>query len=128
MALVSHPNLALIFGAESWYGRPILVCELLAGGTLADRHARGRLPVDQVIGLGIALADVLAAIHDAGVLHRDLKPSNIGFTEHGAPKLLDFGLARMLDSAFPRFATTSYTPSASFRSRLSPSISRMLKK
>lgn len=99
MALVTHPNLALIFGAESWYGRPILVCEYLPGGTLAERIVDGPLGTDAVVDLGIALAEVLGAIHTAGVLHRDVKPTNIGFTEDGRPKLLDFGLARILDGA-----------------------------
>jgi eukaryotic-like serine/threonine-protein kinase len=96
MASVSHPNLALIFGAETWQGRPMLVFEYLAGGTLADRLADGALTAPEVVDLGIALSGVLVAIHKASVLHRDIKPSNIGFTADGTPKLLDFGLARIL--------------------------------
>jgi eukaryotic-like serine/threonine-protein kinase len=96
MASVSHPNLALIFGAETWQGRPMLVFEYLAGGTLADRLADGPLTPAEVVDLGIALSAVLVAIHRASVLHRDIKPSNIGFTADGIPKLLDFGLARIL--------------------------------
>jgi len=96
MAAVSHPNLALIFGAETWRGRPMLVFEYLAGGTLTDRLEDGPMPSDKVVDLGIALSAVLIAIHRAGVLHRDIKPSNIGFTAEGTPKLLDFGLARVL--------------------------------
>lgn len=99
MASVSHPNLALIFGGESWRGVPMLVFEYLPGGTLADRLRTGPLPCEEVISLGVALADAVRAIHKAGILHRDIKPSNIGFTEDGAPKLLDFGLARILGGA-----------------------------
>jgi hypothetical protein len=96
MASVSHPNLALIFGAETWQGRPMLVFEYLAGGTLAEKLADGPLSTAEVVDLGIALSAVLVAIHRASVLHRDIKPSNIGFTAEGTPKLLDFGLARIL--------------------------------
>jgi hypothetical protein len=98
MASFSHPNLALIFGAEVWQGQPLLVIEYLPGGTLADRLRRGPLGVRKAISLGIAMASVLEAIHQAGVLHRDIKPSNIGFTADGTPKLLDFGLARLMSS------------------------------
>ena len=96
MALVSHENLALIFGAESWRGRPLLVVEYLAGGTLADRLTRGPLSAVDVLHLGLILTQVLESLHGAGLLHRDLKPSNIGFTNTGTVKLLDFGLAQLL--------------------------------
>jgi hypothetical protein len=96
VASVSHPNLALIFGAEVWRGQPMLIFEYLSGGTLADRLVHGPLSIVEVIELGIAMASVLDAIHSAGVLHRDIKPSNIGFASNGTPKLLDFGLARIM--------------------------------
>lgn len=96
MALVSHPNLALIFGVETWHGRPMLVCEYLPGGTLATRIKSGPVGIADALDLGIDLASALDAIHRAGVLHLDVKPSNIGFGLDGTPKLLDFGIARML--------------------------------
>ena len=96
MATVAHRNLAMIFGAETWQGRPMLVCEYLAGGTLTDRLARGPLSIRLTIDIGLALSSVLAAIHRGGVLHRDIKPSNIGFSSDATPKLLDFGIARIL--------------------------------
>lgn len=95
MAAVSHPNLAVIFGVESWRGAPLLLAEYLEGGTLADRLASGPLHWADAITLGIVLADVLDKVHASGVLHRDIKPSNVGFTREGAPKLLDFGIAVM---------------------------------
>lgn len=97
MVAVSHPNLALIFGAETWHGTPALVCEYLEGGTLSDRLQHGPLPASQVVQLGLAMSDVLDRIHAAGILHRDIKPSNIGYAGDGTPKLLDFGLARIME-------------------------------
>src|SRR6185436_6813748 len=96
MAAVSHPNLASIFGAESWRGTPMLIFEFLEGGTLTDRLAQGRLSVEEALDLGIALVNGVACLHDAGILHRDIKPSNIGFTADRIPKLMDFGLARIV--------------------------------
>ncbi len=93
MADMTHPSVAQIYGIESWRGRPFLVVEYLAGGTLADRLRRGLVPGPEAVSMTIVLADALAAIHDAGYLHGDIKPSNIGFTSEGSPKLLDFGLA-----------------------------------
>jgi GAF domain-containing protein len=97
MAAVRHPNLAMIYGTEEWHDTPLLVVEYLEGGTLLDWLARGPVPVEQTLDLGIMLADVLDRVHGSGVLHRDIKPSNIGYTADGVPKLLDFGLAAMLD-------------------------------
>ena len=99
MALVSHPNLAVIHGIEEWRGRPVLVCEYLAGGTLADRLHHGTMAVDDAIDLALVLLQALATLHEARLLHRDIKPSNIGFAHDGTPKLLDFGLAHRLDGA-----------------------------
>ena len=112
MAMVQHPNLALIFGAESWHGRPVLIVELLAGGTLKDRLHRGPLSPGEALHLGAALASATEKIHAAGILHRDIKPSNIGYSSEGVPKLLDFGLARMVQPgpvADPSDTTISVT-------------------
>jgi len=103
MAAVEHPNLALIFGAETWRGIPMLVFEFLDGGTLADRLRRGPMQPREVITLGIVLSDALHRVHAASVLHRDVKPSNILFTRDGVPKLLDFGLARLIDDSRTEF-------------------------
>ena len=97
MANVPHPNLALIYGAEEWKGTPLLIFEYLEGGTLLDSLNRGPLSLEEVIELGTQLADALDVIHASGVLHRDIKPSNIGYTSDGIPKILDFGLAAILE-------------------------------
>ena len=99
MSTVTHPAVAQIHGVEVWRGRPCLVVEFLAGGTLEDRLRAGPLAPAQAVSVVARLADALAALHEKGVLHGDVKPSNIGFTAEGAPKLLDFGLAHAVDDA-----------------------------
>jgi hypothetical protein len=97
MANVTHPNLALIYGAEEWKGMPLLIFEYLEGGTLLDSLSRGAIALEEVIELGTQLADALDVMHASGVLHRDIKPSNIGYASDGTPKILDFGLAKILE-------------------------------
>ena len=95
-AALTHPALAAVFAAETCRGRPLLVLEYLARGTLATRIADGPLPIAAIVTCAIRISEALAALHDAGVLHRDVKPSNIGFAARDEPKLLDFGLARLV--------------------------------
>ncbi|MFL6291372.1 MAG: serine/threonine-protein kinase [Thermoanaerobaculia bacterium] len=96
-AAVSHTHLAPVYGMETWQGTPILVMELLEGGTLAHRLLdRGRLSALETVELGIQMADALGHLHSADILHRDIKPSNIGYTRNGTPKLMDFGIARLM--------------------------------
>jgi hypothetical protein len=97
MAAVSHPGVAIIYGVESWQGLPFLIVEHLPGGTLA-RRLGAPWPVADALRLGVDLADALDAIHRRGLLHRDVKPSNIGFDAEAHPKLLDFGLARLVEA------------------------------
>ena len=99
MATMTHPAVAQIHGVESWRGRPFLVVEFLAGGTLEDRLRDGPIAPARAVALAARLAGALAALHEKGFLHGDVKPSNIGFTTEGAPKLLDFGLAHAVDDA-----------------------------
>jgi hypothetical protein len=99
IANVTHPNLALIYGAEEWKGTPLLIFEYLEGGTLLESLNRGPISLEEVVELGTPLADALDLMHASGVLHRDIKPSNIGYASDGTPKILDFGLAAILEGS-----------------------------
>jgi len=99
MAAVTHQNLAIIHGVETWQGTPLIVQEYLAGGTLAARLSAAPMKMAEIWDLGITLAEVLHHLHTHGVIHCDIKPSNLGFTDHGIVKVLDFGLARIVHEA-----------------------------
>lgn len=79
MAAITHRHLAVIYGMESWRGQPLLLCEFMEQGTLADRLAQAPLTTDAALTLGVELADALSVIHARQLLHRDIKPSNIGY-------------------------------------------------
>ncbi|HEX6904517.1 MAG TPA: serine/threonine-protein kinase [Thermoanaerobaculia bacterium] len=128
-AAVSHSHLAPVYGMETWQGTPMLVMELLEGGTLSQRIEKGRLDAAETLALGIAMSDALEHLHASDILHRDIKPSNIGYTRDGTPKLMDFGIARVMfdlrrdldpgtaddpeeDSGLPPTSLWNRTPSA----------------
>lgn len=90
---LSHPNICALYDVGTEGTTEYLVMELVEGETLADRLARGRLPLDLVLRYGQEIASALAEAHSRGVIHRDLKPGNVMITRSGA-KLLDFGLAK----------------------------------
>jgi eukaryotic-like serine/threonine-protein kinase len=90
---LNHPNVCHLYDVGSQDGTDYLVMEYLEGTTLADRLAKGALPLDQVLKHGAQICEGLQAAHRAGVVHRDLKPGNIMLTKAGV-KLLDFGLAK----------------------------------
>ena len=97
LASLNHPNIAAIHGIEEAEGTRALVLELVEGPTLADRIAKGAIPVDEALPIAKQIAEALEAAHEAGVIHRDLKPANIKVREDGTVKVLDFGLAKALD-------------------------------
>jgi eukaryotic-like serine/threonine-protein kinase len=92
---LNHPHICQLYDIGSQDGADYLVMELLEGETLAERLRKGPLPLPEVLRIGIAVAEALAAAHRRGIVHRDLKPGNIMLTQGGA-KLMDFGLAKPL--------------------------------
>jgi len=98
LASLNHSNLATVFGVHESEGRRFLAMELVPGEDLAQRLGRGRLSVDETLGIARQVAAALEAAHERGVIHRDLKPANIRLTDGGAVKVLDFGLAKALAS------------------------------
>ena len=96
LASLNHPNIAAIYGLEEAEGVHALVLELVEGPTLAERIAEGPVPVDQALPIARQIAEALEAAHERGVVHRDLKPANIKLRPDGTVKVLDFGLAKVL--------------------------------
>jgi serine/threonine protein kinase len=90
---LNHPHICTLHDIGSQDGTDYLVMEYLEGETLAERLHRGALPLEQVLKIGIEIADALDKAHRIGIVHRDIKPGNIMLTKSGA-KLLDFGLAK----------------------------------
>ena len=98
LASLNHPNIGGIHGLEESDGVRALVLEYIEGPTLADRIALGPIPVDEALPIAKQIAEALEAAHEAGVIHRDLKPANIKLKPDGTVKVLDFGLAKALDT------------------------------
>jgi serine/threonine protein kinase len=97
LASLSHPNIAIIHGVEDSSGVRALVLELVEGPTLEDRVRQGPVPLEDALRIAQQLVDALDAAHANGIVHRDLKPSNIKLRPDGTVKVLDFGLAKVLE-------------------------------
>src|SRR5271163_2816017 len=95
-AALNHPNILAVHRFGTFEGAPYLVSELLEGDTLRQQLERGPLPVRKAIDYGVQIANGLAAAHDKGIVHRDLKPENLFVTNDGRIKILDFGLAKLI--------------------------------
>jgi eukaryotic-like serine/threonine-protein kinase len=98
LASLNHPNIATIHGWEESDGIRALVLEVVEGPTLAERIAERPIPLDEALTIARQTAEALEAAHEKGVVHRDLKPANIKLTSDGKVKVLDFGLAKLLDT------------------------------
>jgi hypothetical protein len=106
VAALNHRNIAIIHGFQESDGVRALVLELVEGDTLSDIIARGQLALPDALAIARQIADALEAAHDKGIVHRDLKPDNVKVTSNGTIKVLDFGLAKMLEPDVTR--TPSY--------------------
>ncbi|MEZ5331870.1 MAG: protein kinase [Thermoanaerobaculia bacterium] len=111
LAQLHHPHIASIFGLEESGGVKALVMELVEGPTLADRLAAGRPAVEESLSIARQIALALEAAHGKGIIHRDLKPQNVKLTEDAEVKVLDFGLAKALE-----------TPGAAASATVSPTL------
>jgi serine/threonine protein kinase len=121
-AALNHPNIAAIHdvGVETGEGQPVhyMVQELLEGETLRETISRGPLPLEKALQLAVEIAEALKAAHRAGIVHRDLKPENIFVTRDGHPKVLDFGLAKLMEFALPSGTGPSMSPTVTMAGQI----------
>jgi Tol biopolymer transport system component len=109
LASLNHPNVGAIYGFEAAAQVHALVLELVDGDTLGDRIAAGAVPLDEALSIARQIADALEAAHQRGIVHRDLKPANIKLRSDGTVKVLDFGLAKAMETA-PAVASNVTVP------------------
>ena len=103
---LSHPNIVTIYDIDNAEGVYFIAMEYVAGKTLDRLIGRRGLPLETALGYSVQIADALSRAHGASIVHRDLKPANVMVTEDGLVKILDFGLAKLLEPAQPGDAAT----------------------
>ncbi len=98
---LNHPNIVTIYEISEENGIRFIAMEYVSGATLERVNTGGPLPLKDAMKYASEIADALAAAHSVGIIHRDLKPANIIITDDGRVKLLDFGLAKLIETAAP---------------------------
>ena len=93
---LNHPGICTIHDIEDNDGHPFIVMEKLEGTSLKDLMRSRKMDVDEILDIGIQVADALAASHAKGIIHRDIKPANVFVSQNGQTKILDFGLAKIV--------------------------------
>lgn len=106
---LNHPNILTIYEVGSFDGRQFIAAEYVEGETLRQRQAHQRLKLTEVLDLAIQVASALAAAHQAGIVHRDIKPENLMLRHDGYAKVVDFGLAKLTQTAKPSIDTSLST-------------------
>jgi serine/threonine protein kinase/Flp pilus assembly protein TadD len=98
---LNHPNIVTVYEVGEDRGTHYIASELIAGETLRERLARGQIPVEEALDLAIQVTGALVAAHEVGIVHRDIKPENIMLRPDGYVKVLDFGIAKLIEQAVP---------------------------
>ena len=101
---LNHPNILTVYEIGEHHSTHYIASELIEGETLRQRLMRGRIEVGEAVDVAIQVASALAAAHEAGIVHRDIKPENIMLRRDGYVKVLDFGIAKLAESAFAKAA------------------------
>jgi serine/threonine-protein kinase len=113
LASLNHPHIGAIYGLEEADEVTALVMELVEGEDLAQRLARGAMPLDEALPIAKQIAEALEAAHEQGIIHRDLKPANIKVRTDGTVKVLDFGLAKAFDTPASSRPSVTRSPTIS---------------
>src|SRR5262249_1414145 len=112
LASLNHSNIAAIYDLQEVNESRFLVMEFVEGETLAERIAKGPVPLEEPLDIAKQICEDMEAAHEKGVIHRDLKPGNVKILPDGRVKVLDFGLAKALENN-PANAALSHSPTLS---------------
>ena len=115
LASLNHPNIGAIYGFHEANGIRFLAMELVLGEDLAERLKKGSVPVSEAVDIARQIAAGLENAHERGIVHRDLKPANIKIAPDGTVKVLDFGLAKAMDTTGASGKDLAHSPTLTAR-------------